>query len=418
MKQILKNFNFVILLLGRSLSNVGSSLYSVAAMWLVYELGGSSFYTGLALFLTQMPAILQILLGPMIDRFHVKRLLVGTQMLQVVLLLIVPVAHAFGILTIAVVLTVMPVVSLCNQFLYPTQLSLLPKILKKEQLTKGNSLFAVAYQGTDALFNAIAGLLLAVVGAIAIFYINSLTFLLSAALLMLLRIPFTKMAEQQSEKPSARAMVTDYIGQLEEGITVLMHPFFRNLLGGVVFVNLAGAGMFAVLPAFSAAHGGPEYYGLFLSTAGIGVIVGAALVSVLKLDRIKVGRLYAGVIAINGVCMVVLTMIPNPWVSILLFGLAWLPAGIINVSSQVIIQSAIPSHLLGRVMAAVMGISAGIAPVGALLGGSVGAILTSDAVILISGIIMLIVAVIWTFNRTMKKIPAVKDLTPETFQLG
>lgn len=118
MKQILKNFNFVILLLGRSLSNVGSSLYSVAAMWLVYELGGSSFYTGLALFLTQMPAILQILLGPMIDRFHVKRLLVGTQMLQVVLLLIVPVAHAFGILTIAVVLTVMPVVSLCNQFLY------------------------------------------------------------------------------------------------------------------------------------------------------------------------------------------------------------------------------------------------------------------------------------------------------------
>lgn len=290
--------------------------------------------------------------------------------------------------------------------------------MKKEQLTKGNSLFAVAYQGTDALFNAIAGLLLAVVGAIAIFYINSLTFLLSAALLMLLRIPFTKMARQHSEKPSARAMVTDYIGQLKEGINVLMHPFFRNLLGGVVFVNLAGAGMFAVLPAFSAAHGGPEYYGLFLSAAGIGVIVGAALVSVLKLDRIKVGRLYAGVISINGVCMVVLTMIPNPWVSILLFGLSWLPAGIINVSSQVIIQSAIPSHLLGRVMAAVMGISAGIAPVGALLGGSVGAILTSDAVILISGIIMLIVAVIWTFNRTMKKIPAVKDLTPETFQLG
>ncbi|WP_052361007.1 MFS transporter [Geomicrobium sp. JCM 19038] len=176
MKNILTNFNFMILLLSRCASNAGSSLYSIAAMWLVYELSGSSMYSGLALFLTQMPALLQIVLGPVIDRFQLKKLLVFTQCIQVFMLLVLPLAYAFGFLTVALVLTVMPVVSLCNQFLYPAQLTLLPKILKKDQLTTGNSLFSVAYQGTDVLFTAFAGIIIAVVGGVAIFYVNSATF--------------------------------------------------------------------------------------------------------------------------------------------------------------------------------------------------------------------------------------------------
>ncbi|MFD1416058.1 MFS transporter [Oceanobacillus jeddahense] len=418
MKGILRNFNFVILLIGRCLSNIGSSLYAVAAMWLVYELGGSSFYTGLALFLTQAPALLQVILGPVIDRIRMKKLLIYTQILQVLLLLAVPIADALGFLSIGVVLFIMPIVSLCNQFLYPAQLSILPRILKKEQLTKGNSIFAVAYQGTEALFDALAGLLLAVIGAVVVFYINSLMFLLSALLFLALRLPFISLSEpSSSENQTIKGMVLEYFSQLKEGIKVLFHPFFLWLLGGVLFVNLAGTAMFAILPAFSDSHGGPQYYGLFLSAAGIGVITGAALVSLLKLQRIRVGRLYTAVIALIGICMIVLSFVSNPWISIILFGIAWLPAGIINVTSQVIIQSSIPDHMLGRVMAAVMGISAGIAPIGALLGGAVGAVMTSASVILGGGMIMFIVAVIWKFSKTMQRVPAVKDLTPDTFKV-
>lgn len=53
--EILKNRNFLLLFVGRILTNIGDSLYAVAAMWLVYDLGGSTLYTGLAGFLSILP---------------------------------------------------------------------------------------------------------------------------------------------------------------------------------------------------------------------------------------------------------------------------------------------------------------------------------------------------------------------------
>ncbi|WP_165445030.1 MFS transporter [Gracilibacillus phocaeensis] len=416
--RIWSNFNFVVLLIGRCLSNIGSSLYAVAAMWLVYELGGSSFYTGLALFLTQAPALLQVILGPVIDQFHIKKLLVYTQMLQVLLLLVIPMADLFGFLTITAVLIIMPMIALCNQFLYPAQLSLLPKILKKDQLTKGNSLFAVAYQGTEALFDAIAGLLLVLIGAVTILYINSFMFILSGLMFLALRFPFTSLSRtSDSQKKTIKELVSGYYIQLKEGIQTLLHPFFMWLLGGVLFVNLAGSAMFAILPAFSAAQGGASYYGFFLSAAGIGMIAGAGLVSVFQLQKVRVGRLYTIIIALKGICMIILAFITTPWMSIILFGLAWLPAGIINVTSQVIIQSSISEDKLGRVMAAVLGISAGIAPIGALLGGAIGAITSSVFIILVGGIWMFSVGVIWRFSKTMRNVPAIEELTPDSWSI-
>lgn len=416
---IWKNFNFVILLLGRCLSNIGSSLYAVAAMWLVYDLGGSSFYTGLALFLTQAPALFQVVLGPLIDRFRMKRILVYTQTLQVLLLLVIPAADIFGVLSLPVVLVIMPIVSLCNQFLYPAQLSILPRILKKHQLTSGNSLFAVAYQGTEALFDAIAGLLIVAIGAVTIFYVNSSMFLLSALLFLALRLPFTSLSEStNTESKTVKIMIMNYFSQLKDGIKTLLHPFFLWVLGGVLFVNLAGAAMFAVLPEFSVVHGGAQYYGLFLSAAGFGVIIGTAIVPILKLQNFRIGRLYISVIIVKGCCMVILPFLPNAWFAIILFGLTWMPAGIINVTSQVIIQSSIAEHKLGRVMAAVIGISAGISPVGALLGGSLGAAASNGLVISGGGVIMLIVAGIWGTSKTMREVSAIKDLTPASFKIN
>lgn len=69
MNLLWKNKNFLILFLGRMITNIGDSLYYVASMWLVYQLGGSSFYSGIAGFLILLPMGLQFLTGPFVDRF-------------------------------------------------------------------------------------------------------------------------------------------------------------------------------------------------------------------------------------------------------------------------------------------------------------------------------------------------------------
>ncbi|MFC6724587.1 MFS transporter, partial [Halobium palmae] len=164
MRTLFRNAAFRRLFLGRLVTNAGDSLYYVAAMWLVYELTGSEFYTGVAGFLVMAPAALQFLFGPLVDRLPLRRVFVWTQLLQGALVLVVPVAAHFEALSVALLLTVMPLLSLLNQPVYPAQSAALPRIVDRDGLVAANSLFTFAYQGVDAAFNAVGGVLIAAVG--------------------------------------------------------------------------------------------------------------------------------------------------------------------------------------------------------------------------------------------------------------
>ena len=93
---MIKNKDFIILFLGRLITNFGDSIYLIATMLLVFSLSGSTFYTGLALFLTSSTAIVQIILSPILNRINMKKFLIVTQIIQGVLLLFIPYLHITG----------------------------------------------------------------------------------------------------------------------------------------------------------------------------------------------------------------------------------------------------------------------------------------------------------------------------------
>lgn len=64
---LLGNPGFRRLYAGRMVSRIGDKPYFVAAMWLVFELTGSTFFTGLAGFLARLPQATGFLFGPLVD---------------------------------------------------------------------------------------------------------------------------------------------------------------------------------------------------------------------------------------------------------------------------------------------------------------------------------------------------------------
>ncbi len=199
MRSLFRNRTFRRLFIGRLITNAGDSAYAVAAMWLAFELGGSSFYTGLAGFLTMLPQTLQFLAGPLVDRWQLRRILVATQVAEGLLVLCVPVAYVMGWLSVWVVLVVMPLLSLINQFVYPAQQAALPRVVEKDDLVEANSAFSFAYQGVDFAFTALGGIVVALVGAIALYVLDSVTFLAATLVFLGVRIP---PAETESESES------------------------------------------------------------------------------------------------------------------------------------------------------------------------------------------------------------------------
>ncbi|WP_078596510.1 MFS transporter [Evansella clarkii] len=413
---LFSNNNFRYMFFGRVVSNIGDSLYAVAAMWLVYDLGGSTFYTGLAGFLTVLPRIIQLLSGPLIDKISIRPLLINSQLIQCGLLLVIPLAYYFEFLTIALVLTMSPVIMMFNMLVYPAQMASLPDFVKNEDLTKANSYFTLAYQGIEVGCNAIAGVLIVIFGAVSIYLLDSALFLMGALLFSMIKIE-KKPANKQEYwmRNSIINQFKTYQLELREGMKILISKRFSRLLFGMVVINLVGGATFVVLPSFSDYKGGAEIYGLLLMAQAFGSLSGALLTPYLNLEQFRMGKVYGVAFLLSGILWAAAVVMPWKWLIIVVYGIAWVPGGVTNILINTSLQKGVPKQLLGRVFSASFSLSGIAMPIGSLLGGSLGIIIGSFNVIFFSGITVFSVGLFWLADKTTSRLPAIKDIDEETF---
>lgn len=402
------------LLFGRIFTNIGDSFYTVAAMWLVYELGGSTFYTGLAGFLSILPRIIQFLSGPMIDRIPLRKLLVFTQVAQGVLVTLIPIMAYFNILTITVVLIVAPLLTTFNVFVYPAQLAALPRIIPKNQLMKGNSLFSLSYQGVDIAFNALAGILISLIGVYTLYIIDAFTFAFAAIFFMQLSMGVENRIKP-SEKQKFIVSFKSYWEELKEGSAILFNTFFSRLLAGAIIINLVGGATFVVLPAFASEQGGAHWYGFLLAAQAIGVFVGVSIAPYLNMEKYRLGMIYIVAFFISGILWTTSIFMPSMLATVIIYGLAWVPGGVVNILIFTVIQRLIPKNMLGRVFSAVTSISGLAMPLGSLGGGILGTYFGSSTVILLSGLSVTIVSIIWLIDPIVRSIPSTASMDENTF---
>ncbi|MGE7859733.1 MFS transporter [Bacillus mobilis] len=403
---LLKNRNFLLLFLGRIFTNIGDSLYYVAAMWLVYELSGNPFYSGLAGFLTLLPSALQFLTGPFVDRWSIKNTLVITQVLQCVLILIIPITHYFDLLTVQLLLIIMPIVAFIEQFAYPAQSKALPLLLNKTQLLKGNSLFSFAYQGIDLICTTLSGILVALLGAITLYVIDSFTFAITALLFFSLKMP------TQAEANTSLS-TKQYFSDLKEGFSIVFRSLMGVFLIGSVVANFSIGMTMAILPSFADSLGGVKSYGFFLAAISAGSLIGALFSS--WVGKRNVGRVSIIGFATGAIFWFLSTIVPFQWLSILLFGLAWIPIGATNILFATISQIVIPNQYIGRINSVMRSMGTIAMPFGSLIGGYTANVFSSQLIFALASIGILFISLVWLLHPKLRALPKADEITADTF---
>lgn len=402
---MIKNKDFNVLLLGRLITNFGDSLYAIASTLLVYKMTGSTLYSGITLFLTSSTAIVQLILSPILDKINMKKFLILSQLIQATLILIIPGLYYLDKLNVYHVMIIMPIISLINQLVYPGQISLLPKILSEDELVTGNSLMTMAYQGSNAIFDTIAGFIISVCGFMTAFYADSITFILTGLLFCLLSKNLSRYNERDLAEEGS--VIKNHFKSLKEGLHLFKEPKIFALVLGVVFINFSATSISAVLPAFAKDE---IFYSLMLAGMGAGVLFGSLFASLPKLKDIALGKLYVyGMIIVSFAWISVSFFDTNIKIAVALYAIGWLVVGIVNVYAQTMVQLIVPGDKIGSAMGAMVGISTFMAPIGALLGGYLGEYLSSQKTILIASIIILIVAIYWALNKNISRLPAVNN---------
>ena len=440
MKGVLRNRTFRRLFAGRVITNIGDSFYLIAAMWLVYSLTGDPVYTGIAGFMIMVPQVFQFLAGPLVDRWSVRRTLVGTQLLQGIVVLLIPIAHVFGFLTVGLVLVVMPVLSALNQLVYPAQITALPRILDKEELVAANSAFAVASEGLDMVTNGISGVLIGLFGAVALFTLDAVTFGIAAIVFATVSIPpantptnddhpedtSTLAGDEGQVEDAGDSLVMDgddthtetegvgsYLTRMREGVAVIRGTFLVPLLAGAVVANFSVGMMLAATPAYAdslaipsalSRIGAPGAYGILMGSIAAGGFVGAITTNLVANRRLGrsaiVGYTLAGILWSGA-------LLAN-WLPLtaLLFALANIPIGALSIQIAAIVQSAPPAEMVGRVSSIKGSASTSMVPLGSLAGGVVAGRFNPQAAMAALGFATFLLALYFLVNPDLRELPS------------
>lgn len=390
---VLRHADFRALLAGRTVSFLGDGLYAVALMWLVYELTGSTAATGLAGFLSRIPSVTKVAVGPLVDRARLDRVLVGAELAQAAVVLLVPVAALTGHLSLVLVLATVPLMAIGDVAAAPAQSALLPRLLPDDELVRANSAFAIATESVQALARGVAGVFVAAVGAVALYAVNAVTFLVAAACFLLL--------------PSTDRDAFDagaYLDDLREGVGVLTESVAGYVLAAVLFTAFLGGASFAVLPAFADSIGGPTTYGLLLAGYTVGGVAGGVLAGFT--DHYPLGAVSVAGFAAAGVLWIGSVLVGGVALTVALFSLARVPTGAYNVFVTATFQTGVPDDLLGRVMAATSSATNLALPLGMLAGGAAGTVLGSRTVVLANGVGLLLTAAFWAVVPSLRRFEA------------
>lgn len=407
--ELFSNTQFRRLYAGHVASKIGDELYFVGAMWLVYTMTGSTLYTGIAAFLARFPAAVGFLVGPVVDRAPLRRLLVSAELVQASVVVIVPLAWMTDRLSVWLIFGVVGTVAFLERFSGPAQNASIPRIVADKNLVRANSISAAGDRAIGAGAQAASGVLIAVVGAIALFAINTVTFVVSALCFAAMTIPAT---EKSGSVPSPRA----YIDDVREGVTLLRESVVGHV---VVGASLAAAfiGMTtAVLPGFAETFGGAGTYGLLLASMTVGTFCGTIVAS--RLETTPFGYVTGGGFLVAALCWVGAVTVAWPPATFLLFGFAFAPVGVYNVLVSATLQSGVPETLLGRVTSTAGSVTAVVGPSGMLVGGFLGDRLGSATVVLASAIGFGLIAGYWLLVPSLRQFPAVETVEPGSFAIS
>jgi MFS family permease len=347
------------LLLAEVVSSTGTAMTFVALPWFVLVTSGSAGRMSVVLAAEVLPmALLGIPSGSVVSRLGSRVSMLVSDAVRAPLIALVPILHWAGALTFPLLIAIVFVLGVFIAPYMSAQRTIIPELYGDDETTvsKAAGLFGGASQLPNVVGPALAGVLIAAVGAPAVLVVDAATFVLAFVLVGLL-------------VRAGRRLPAD---EASRGVLAGVRYLARDRLLGpmtLTLVVLDGAGnAFSVavpLLAFSRYHRDPHVAGWIFTGFGIGAVLGSVLVMKL-LDRFSPLRLATvGVLLVTLPIWVVVADVPWPVVCAAVFTCGFFVPSV-NAPFMGILTTRPPAALRAKVTTAVLTASGLGAPVGRL----------------------------------------------------
>ena len=350
--------DFRLLFLATLGSGFGTYLAAVALSVDVYDRTGSLTWVSALLLVEFLPIIvIGLTLGPLVDRLSRRGLMIASDVVRLGVFCLLPFATGP-----AMVVVLAGVAGVATGFFRPAVYAGLPNLVPDDQLPTANSLLQAVENIAWMVGPVVGGALLAVSSPDVAYWLNAVTFLVSAALLT--RIPASRL---RSEQPLTKGHWRD----LAEGFALVRRS--RALLTVLVVWNvvLLGSGAFNVAEialAKDTFDSGDFGFGLLVGASGLGLTLGSLVASGV-LERLGLRPTYAGSMAVMAAGIAAAAVSPSVWVASVFVVAALTGNGIAIVCNVLLVQRGAPDRLRGRAFTLIISSNYALMGAGMVLAG-------------------------------------------------
>jgi len=364
-RDVLKNRSFLFLWVGQIISNFGDRLTQMALIALVYKMApGSTVELAKLIFFIVVPVfVIGPIAGVYVDRWDRKRVMVISDILRGILVLLIPLfmlsVKNFGPVYIAVFLLYST-----TRFFLPSKMSVIPDIVPRNMLLLANTLSDSTRMVAAFVAFAIAGVLVDKIGAINAFYIDAITFFISAVFIsnMVIKkiVPQVFLSHFKEDilkaKDALKTAIRKSVWQeIKDGIKFIVeHKEMRFVIRNY-FVLMAGVGSVScVLIVFiqEAFGSATKHLSLLIMFLGLGAFIGLMLYGRFG-QRLRKDIVILMCMLLSGLAVIlfafVSSRIPYLWASGIAMFLWGVTIGPIIVTLNTMTHELIPEETRGRI---------------------------------------------------------------------
>jgi MFS family permease len=370
----MRHRNFRLWFFGQLTSLVGTWMQSIAQNWLVYELTGSARDLGIVNFVGAIPLVpLTLYAGAIADRFSKRRIIFAMQAAMMAQAFILFALCSAGVVQVWHVIALAFLLGAAQALDTPARQAFVVELVGKEDLSNAIALNSGIFHAARMIGPAAAGVLVATVGISGAFFLNGVSFLAVLGGLFLMDASLIMRARADGKigddllggvryisahrAPKAIVLLVSISAMLAMPYYVLIPVFAKEILGG-------GAGT----------------YGVLMSAVGVGAVLGSLFSASGWAVRRKGMALTAGSLSFP-LFLLAFAFSRDYALSIGLLTAVGFAFVLQNAPANSLLQSIVPDHLRGRVMAIYVSIFLGLMRIGGLLLGLLATATSATAAI-------------------------------------
>jgi MFS family permease len=397
-----------------AISLTGNAAAQLAIPWFVLTTTGSASLTALAVFFNFVPIVLAAFFGGVIvDRLGFRTTSVVADLASAGAVAAIPLLHSTVGIELWQLFALVFLGALLDAPGATARAAILPDLvdLAGVPMERASGIRSGIQQLAVLLGAPIGGLMVATLGPTTALWLDSASFLVSAALVAFL-VPTP--AHEAEEKERAH-----FLSELAEGMRFIWNErMLRAVVLTVVCTNLLDAPFPVVMAVFAEeTYGSAADLGLMFGVFGGGALLGALTYSAIG-HRLPRRRTFVFCFAL--IPLMYLTMATSPPLPVALaaLGIVGLAAGPINPLLFTMLTEIVPTRLRGRVFGAVRAGAWASIPLGVLVGGVLVGAIGFARTFLIIGVAYALVVSFGFVNRAFRDMDHIRPIAREGSREG